>query len=181
MGRQRRENHEELKEPSGRNHVTEGHDPDQSRAWPSSPPHQPRDYAGHHDRPEPLGTSPRANEPSHRLHHSRQVTRCHTISECQTLTRRIAMEQAQQWTLSHAGGDPTNPLRDPALDTRAGPRPARHSESGHIDSGTAETTGPGTLSERNGPGDTAPTLTRRPHPPAAMNECAPAHQSTALL
>lgn len=81
----------------------------------------------------PSQTSPRANKSRTS---SATVDRWHAATPSRSARhpppRRIAMEQAQQWTLSHAGGDPTtiadptNPLRDPALDTRAGPQPARH-------------------------------------------------------
>lgn len=76
--------------------------------------------------------------------------------------------------------DFNQPSQDPALDTRAGPRPApppRTSQDTSTREGRAK---PPTRarSERNGPGNAVPTRAR-PHPPAAMNECVSAHQSTA--
>lgn len=170
--------------------MTERHELGTNRAPARAATHtRSRDYAGHHDRIEPLGASPQANEPrTASLRQSRRVTRRHTISpvpDTHTTYREWSRHNnghshATKAT-NHHRGDPTNPLGDPALDTRetTTSTPLELFRTHRLRGRPDETTDSGTLSQGTGQA----TLHRRSHGdhirPAAMNECAPAHQSTA--
>ena len=158
------------KNPQGRNHTT-GAQPGTSHAPGRAATHtQSHNHAGHHDRPEPLRPHHGPTSPVPPPPQSTSDSPPHHLGVPDTHTTHRERGQAQQWTLTrrkrqnhHRGTQPT--LRDPALDTRAGPQPAPLSNySEHIDSGRpGETTDSGMLSG-DGPGNAAPTRAR-PHPP----------------